>query len=105
MATCELVTKPTDGVEITWELTYWYSPVRPATLYDPPEGGIETDGDPRPIAVTYYPIEGDELSFKNIQEGSILDHLLVGKYGTPSDDDCFYAANGDHFDRCKDTRW
>ncbi len=106
MYTCELITKPSEGVEITWEFTYYHSPVRPATYLDPPEGGIEIESDTHPIAVTYYPADGEELTIEKIQEGSILDHLLVGKYGTPSDDECFVAASDDHhFNRCENTRW
>ncbi len=104
MATCELVTEPADGVEITWELTYEHFPFRAATRLDPPEGGIEIDRDPRPITVIYSPADGEGRKIDGIQEGSRLDHLLVGKYGTPSDDECYDAANADHFDRCDNAR-
>jgi hypothetical protein len=101
----EIVTEPVDGVEITWEVPYSWSRPRPATYLDPPEGGVELDGDPRPVCVTYYPEEGDELTIDHIEEGSILDILLVAKYGTPDDGVCWDAANEDNEARMEDPRW
>lgn len=98
----KLVTEPADGVEITWEVPYSWSTPRPATYLDPPEGGLELDGDPRPVCVTYYPAEGEELTIDGIQGGSILDHLLVGKYGTPSDEACWDAAGEAHQNEVED---
>ena len=99
-----LVTEPGDGVEITWEIPYSWTRPQPATYLDPPEGGVEIDGDPRPVEVTYYPAEGDELTIGNIGEGSMLDILLVNKYGTPHESYLWEAAEEDNEARLEDPR-
>lgn len=93
--TVEIVTTPVDGVEITWSLEYSWSKPVPATYLDPPEGGAEIEGEPEPIAVTYYPEQGEPFSIDNIQPGSILNHLLGKKYKAPHDGECWDAINED----------
>lgn len=96
--TVEIVTNHESGngeVEVTWEVPLYWTPPRPATYLDPPEGGIELDGEPHPIAVTYYPELGDDYTIEGIQEGSILDILLSGKYPPPDEDEC-YREGGEY---------
>jgi len=98
-----LVTEPVYGVEITWEVLYYWSKPTPATYLDPPEGGLELDGT-RPIEVTWCPMDGESLTIGGIQEGSILDLLLTGKYG-PTENECWEAAGEHNAARLEDTRW
>ena len=98
----EFATEPEHGITITWGLDYEFSPIVDATYLDTPEGGVEIDQEPTTIGVEYYNFECSRgIEITGIQAGSILCHLLVGKYGTPSDDECFDAANGDR----EDPRW
>jgi len=102
----ELVTTPQDGVELTWEVGYYWSKPIPATYLDPPEGGLELEpGHLRIVEVTYYPAEGEDFTIRGIQEGSILDILLSERYGTPSDEACEEAAAEDNAARMEDPRW
>ena len=84
--TCEGYTTPDDHLEITWEIPFAWGRPRPATYYDPPEGGSEIDGDPYPSAVVFYPEEGEPLVITNIQEGSILALQIQKKYPLSEDD-------------------
>jgi hypothetical protein len=105
MPAYQLFAEPSEGVLIDWEGTYAWSTPREATYFEPAEGGLELDEDPRPIAVTYQPHEGEEFSIDDIQFGSILHHLLVAKYGLPSDGDQWEAAGDAHEAHSEDTRW
>ena len=86
-------------MEITWEVPYTWSRPRPATYLDPPEPGLELDGEARPIEVAWWPRLADELIIGGIQDGSILDALLVQKYGLPPEDLCWEAAGDDNDSR------
>jgi len=105
MPSYEIVNEPSEGVEITWEGTYAWSTPRTATYLSPAEGGIELDEEPRPVTVTYYPHEGEELTIDRIQYGSIMHHLLVAKHGLPPEDDQWEAAGSNYNDSMEDTRW
>ena len=91
----EFTTKPTEGVEITWRIDYAWSRPIPATYYSPAEGGLELDGEPWPVAVTWYPYEAPHLSVGDISEGSILALWLIHRYGLPPVDDWYAAIDED----------
>jgi len=88
MMLTEIVTTPIEGVEITWCVPFDWTPPTTGTYDTPPEGGLELDGDPHPVCVTYYPIGMEEYTIDHIDKGSILGILLVEKYGTPSEREC-----------------
>jgi len=105
MLTYELVTEPADGVVITWEGGYYWSTPRPATRIDPPEGGLELEDDIRPIGVTYHHARADKPVTEIVTTGGLLHHLLVEKYGLPSDEDQWEAAGEANAACREDTRW
>jgi len=85
---------PRDGVAITWTVPYSWEQSTPATYLDPAEGGIEL-GEVFPIAIEWFPENAEDAIVEDIAEGSILDILIVKKYGTPSDGECWAAAETD----------
>ena len=95
-----------NGVEITWRTRYEWSTLRPATHESPAEGGLELDGDPFPVTVSYYPRMGiEQLTIDNIQEGSILGILLTERHDTPHEDNFWEAAGVHNNERLQDPRW
>lgn len=80
-------------VEITWAVPYSWSKPRPATYLDPPEGGLELDGDPYPTELVVfdddgseaYRIRGDELDLFDLAQ-------LIGGI----DDTEMWEAAADH---------
>jgi len=86
-----LVTYPQDWLEITWEITYYWSPIRPATYLDPPEGGLEIETEAVCREITVYPLSGEGWTISGIQEGSILD-ILANTNNPPKEEEIWEAA-------------
>ena len=80
-------------VTVTWECPCSWSPYRRGDYYNPPEGGMEIDGDPRPVSVVYYPSSGGDFTVNNIELGSIADILISREYGPPCDGDILNEAS------------
>lgn len=79
-------------VELTWSVPYSWIPETLGDNHTPPEGGVWLEGDPLLVGASYYPVEAEPFHVEDIEEGSIAETLIVGKYGYPDDDECYGAA-------------
>lgn len=101
-----LVTEHKGGcIEISWFVPYFWSKVTPATRDDPEEGGLELDGDPWPVSVTFYGnLSDNSLTIGGIEVGSYLEITIMERFA-PSEAACLQAAEADLATHLEDTRY
>jgi hypothetical protein len=101
-----LVTQHRGGmIEIEWVVPYLWSTPVPATRIDPPEGGLEIDGDPWIAEITFYGnLSDDTLTFGGCEPGCLLD-LTFGVQYAPQLHEMLDVAAEHNATQLEDTRW